>query len=1299
MKKDIEKINAIRNSEKERNQFLKEKKEQFEDFFISYGFLSNIDQLKDSILMNALQSYQETTPILFPFYLKGYLQKEFSKIAQDYLKENHCSIDLKIIRYCQLFSSKKDDRFFTLPQIYTTLSISSSEYVTFQQLLKNCSIQEIEKIIPTYTKQKQARDKENKKTVKSFKKNIKKRKLNQMETIYLALYLGGINDICQDVEEIAKRFKKQELEVTKILKNALIKISEDQEIEENFFREYPDCKKIYPIRKKGLLPKRKYQKNEETIQSKSELFFEKYEILKRLLQQDQHGFFPSQKKTAEEMDLKYSTFQRNFKKLKTLLEQKEIFEEACNQIENFEVLYAAYCEEEQKDDFSKIDLQILKNQFEQTEDGTIQKRTYREIASLISTDVLKFDEVFVERKLNTLKIYFKNHPESKEKFLEEHPLYKEYRKLGKNERRSKTKENLTQEQIYILENLLKQDQHGFFPSQNEIAKKMDLKYSSISNNWNKIKKLLQQKEIFEDACKNFETFEILYATYCDELKRGSLSKIDLQILENQLEKADDGTIQKRTYKKIASLISTDILKFDEVFVEKKLNLLTIFFKNHPEIKEEFLENHLLYKEYRKLGKRKREPKTKENLSQEQILILENLLKQDQHGFFPIKKEIAKKMDYQYSSFINIYRKTKTLLQQKEIFEDTCKKLENFEVLYAAYCDEEQKDDLSKIDLQILKNQFGKAEDGTIQKRTYQEIASLISTDVLKFDEVFVERKLNTLKIYFKNHPEIKEKFLEEHPLYKEYKKIGKNKSKTKEKKIEKLSQEQIYILENLLKQDQHGFFLSQNKIAKKIDCKYSSISNNWKKIKKLLQQKEIFEDACNQIENFEILYATYCDELKKGSLSKIDLQILENQLEKEDDGTIQKRTYKKIASLISTDILKFDEVFVEKKLNLLTIFFKNHPEIKEEFLENHLLYKEYRKLGKRKREPKTKENLSQEQILILENLLKQDQHGFFPIKKEIAKKMDYQYSSFINMWKKIKTLLQQKEIFEEACNQIENFEVLYAAYCEEEQKGKFSTIQLQILENRFKNLEDGTIKKRTYKEIASLISTDVLKFDETFVSKKLNSIYHFFEKHPKIREQYSFPIPKDKKQREESRLKASFEKCQLMIKNLEKAYFNFSSLWKKHLRSEENETQISLTENELETIREIAHKNEENEKNPPSLSQERESLLNQQVEDELLLYQNYETSKIYKNQNDEKPIVNLESSIFKDFISICTEKQKLILALRLGYYHQRIYSTEEVSQLCNVPKEIVTTLTHNCLLFGKEILEQSKQKQFQKRKE
>ncbi len=67
-----------------------------------------------------------------------------------------------------------------------------------------------------------------------------------------------------------------------------------------------------------------------------------------------------------------------------------------------------------------------------------------------------------------------------------------------------------------------------------------------------------------------------------------------------------------------------------------------------------------------------------------------------------------------------------------------------------------------------------------------------------------------------------------------------------------------------------------------------------------------------------------------------------------------------------------------------------------------------------------------------------------------------------------------------------------------------------------------------------------------------------------------------------------------------------------------------------------------------------------------------------------KGIKALEQSVFKNYVSTCSDLEKKILALRLGYFDCKFFSSEEVANIMNVPIETVINLTKSCLECSKD---------------
>ena len=88
----------------------------------------------------------------------------------------------------------------------------------------------------------------------------------------------------------------------------------------------------------------------------------------------------------------------------------------------------------------------------------------------------------------------------------------------------------------------------------------------------------------------------------------------------------------------------------------------------------------------------------------------------------------------------------------------------------------------------------------------------------------------------------------------------------------------------------------------------------------------------------------------------------------------------------------------------------------------------------------------------------------------------------------------------------------------------------------------------------------------------------------------------------------------------------------------------------------------------------------------------YSDLKCIEKENILEGVNNLEQSIFKDYVSTCTLKEKVALALRLGYFSKRFFTSEEVSIILDMSEIDVITLTKDCLNKSKNIYIEKTQK-------
>ncbi len=103
--------------------------------------------------------------------------------------------------------------------------------------------------------------------------------------------------------------------------------------------------------------------------------------------------------------------------------------------------------------------------------------------------------------------------------------------------------------------------------------------------------------------------------------------------------------------------------------------------------------------------------------------------------------------------------------------------------------------------------------------------------------------------------------------------------------------------------------------------------------------------------------------------------------------------------------------------------------------------------------------------------------------------------------------------------------------------------------------------------------------------------------------------------------------------------------------------------------------------------------------DEFLIRDNFMDSNSINTENINKEnlligIRILEESIFKDYVNSCTFLQKAAITLRLGYFNNKFYTSEEISKLINMDEEEIISITKECLQMSKNNFIEEKQKQY-----
>ncbi len=74
-------------------------------------------------------------------------------------------------------------------------------------------------------------------------------------------------------------------------------------------------------------------------------------------------------------------------------------------------------------------------------------------------------------------------------------------------------------------------------------------------------------------------------------------------------------------------------------------------------------------------------------------------------------------------------------------------------------------------------------------------------------------------------------------------------------------------------------------------------------------------------------------------------------------------------------------------------------------------------------------------------------------------------------------------------------------------------------------------------------------------------------------------------------------------------------------------------------------------------------------------------------------LIALDNSIFNDYVRDCNDIERIILALRLGYFNKKFFTAKEVANILNEKEEKIIFLTKECLKASKNNYIDEKQKQ------
>ncbi len=680
MKRDIEQIKTIKKDREKQQGLLNDLANKQNKVILSYSFLPDLKKQVVSCFLEALETYDEETPSAFPIYFSQKLNRTLKQKTNDFIEEKQTSLSPTTLRYIALYLYPlSSNTYVNRMQIVELLGANATVFANDELLrLLEHDTESILHVFPKY-KELIKRKKDVQRGIVSQSKE--KQALTTEEIELLKLYLGVQDDICKDVEEIAKLKKTLNTTVQTTLKNAFKKLESYSETKKQFLLDYPESADVYNIRMKKIYRPRKTVKKDEI--------------------QEQNVFKTTLVK--EETPKKEQKQERPKTEQKIVLPKAEgpSFLEVVPFKEGLkEQIQEKKTEEKKKNPVKKQETLPIKKE-------PIQKKKQR------------------QRKIKT----------QEELRLEEEKQAEKARKA--NERKEK-KEQLF---LTILEALLKQDEHGYQRTWGQVARELLPLPRNIYNYIKPIHAFVSQEQNQERIKKRIPNFDALWKLYHDCQMEDTLSKHQIKILElkNNLDENHQPNI--RTNEEVAKLLSENGLSFDAFYVEANLYKISKYLYEHQDILQKVQQQYPYYKIY--FGK-PRERTNKQDPTVQELEVLKTMLEQDEHGFLRTQDACAKKLGISHTTLRYHAKKIAQLIQNEEYHQEVCKEIENFDTLWEFYQDCNVKKQLSKIQEKIIEEFIYTQENGKIKYRTNEEIAERISTDILHFDEKFVKAQKNKI---------------------------------------------------------------------------------------------------------------------------------------------------------------------------------------------------------------------------------------------------------------------------------------------------------------------------------------------------------------------------------------------------------------------------------------------------------------------------------------------------------------------------------------------------------------------------
>ena len=847
--------------------------------------------------------------------------------------------------------------------------------------------------------------------------------------------------------------------------------------------------------------------------------------------------------------------------------------------------------------------------------------------------------------------------------------------------------------VIFFKTLYKKDVNGNYMSYSKAYKILGYdKYSTFMARKKKFTKLLEEDKKFKE--KVLEQYPTIFddrIKYNEKPRKPNVNKeknsnktieSNVKFLKCLYKPQDNGKylspdeIANLLHIKKTSIYAKKSRLFNKINEDE--NFKALILKLYPELDDDIekIENHTINK--------KGQTKTKEDILENNVLFLKYLFKIQDNGKYLSLDEIANLLHIKKTSISAKKSYLLKRLQEDEFFkelvlnlypelDDDIKKRKNIHTINKRG-QTKTKEDILGNNVLFLKYLFKLQDNGKYLSN--KEIANLlnIAEHSIHTQKSFLLKKLNEDKSFkgliLKLYPELDDDISKKE----KYNTIGNN----------------VKFLKCLYKPQDNGKYLSPDEISKLLNITKPSIYPKKSFLLKRLQEDENFKNLILE------LYPELDDDISKKEKHNTignNINFLKCLFKANDNG--EYLSNKEIANLLN--ITEYS-IYAKKskllnKLNEDKSFkdsiLKLYPE-----LDDDIEKRKNKDTTNKKSKNERKINKLKNDVIFFKYLFKTQDNGEYLSNKEIANLLNItEYSIYAKKSNLLKKLNEDK-VFKDSI--LELYPELDDDISKKEKHDKIGN-NVKFLKYLFKSNDNGEYLSN--KEIANLLNITEYSIytKKSNLLKKLNEDKVFKDSILELYPELDDDINKrnndilTEKEKELANLiltdkTRKLEKINIYAKNLDISSSYFTILRNKTLSKIKNNPIAMKSYPKFEIENEIIS----NYKKRNSIPISKRDLQN--IKNNVKKYNNSNT----KNSNKDnllKGINSLEKSIYSDYVSLCTMEQKVILALRLGYFNDTSFSTKDVSDMFGIEEDKISSLTIECLKSGKKQLTKKSNKQ------